>query len=308
MRGHIAALGGGHGLASVLTALRDAALELTVVVTIADDGGSSGELRRRWGGPAVGDLRRSLIALTDDEAALSRALGRPLMISRLGTHPLGNLMIHSLAQAFGDLALASRWLGEQLGIEAVVLPASAEPVVLLGDAGAKVLQGESAIGAAPAPVRRLHFFPQRPRVYEAVLAAIGRADWVLLAPGSLFTSTLAAAALPDIAAALACTAAHVVWIANLEPDGDGETGGMSAADHLAALRDHGVRFDAVLYDPAAELGFRSEQIVHDGLSAYAAPLQGDVPGVHDAGLLRAALLELFAGRLAVRPAHLPAAS
>ena len=99
----------------MLRALSNDAAELDVIVTIADDGGSSGELRRRREGPAVGDLRRSLLALTDDEVVLAQAFARPLTINRLGRHPLGNLVIRSAAEAFGDLSEAIQWLGEQLG-------------------------------------------------------------------------------------------------------------------------------------------------------------------------------------------------
>ena len=195
----VAVLGGGHGLAA---ALRDDGAELTAIVTVADDGGSSGELRRRTGGPAVGDLRRSLVALGDGEVALTRAFNLPLTVDRLGRHPLGNLLILSLASAFGDLEKASEWLCERLGIGAVVLPATIEPVSLVADAGGKLIHGESAIGATRAKLRRLHFSPARPTVPDAVPAAIEHADWVLLAPGSLFTSVLAASALPDVARAL----------------------------------------------------------------------------------------------------------
>jgi uncharacterized cofD-like protein len=306
MRRRIVVLGGGHGLAAVLRALRDDASELTVLVTIADDGGSSGELRRRYGGPAVGDLRRSLIALTDDEVALGRAFARPLEVSRLGTHPLGNLVIRSLAEAFGDLAQASRWLGDQLGIAGVVLPASAEPVSLLGYCGDHVLHGECAIGTARVPIRRLRFDPARPRVHEEALDAIARADWVLLAPGSLFTSVLAASALPDIALALRRTKAEVVWIANLGCDARGETVGMSANDHLAAMRSHGVRFDAVLYDPCVELRFDAATLARHAVAAIPSPLRGDQYGLHDVPLLRAGLVELLAGRRRRLPAGLAA--
>jgi uncharacterized cofD-like protein len=306
MGGRIVVLGGGHGLAAVLRALRDGARELTVLVTIADDGGSSGALRRHYGGPAVGDMRRSLIALSDDQIPLGRAFARPLAMRRLGTHPLGNLMIRSLAGAFDDLAEASRWLGEQLGIPGVVLPATAEPVSLLGDSGDQLLQGESAIGAAPSPIRRLLFDPPRPRVHAEALRAIADADLVLLAPGSLFTSVLATAALPDIALALRDTRAHVVWIANLTCDARGETSGLSASDHLAALRSHGVRFDTLVYDPAAELRFDPAALARYGAAAIPSPLRGRQDGVHDVTLLRAALSDLLADGARGLPAGLSA--
>ena len=124
----VTVIGGGHGLAAVVGALRDEPCDLTVVVTVADDGGSSGELRRRHGGPAVGDLRRALIALAGEEAPLARALARPITVDGAGRHPLGNLLIRDLANAVGDLTQASEWLGSQLGIHARVLPATAEPL------------------------------------------------------------------------------------------------------------------------------------------------------------------------------------
>jgi len=267
----------------VLRALSNDAAELDVIVTIADDGRE---------GPAVGDLRRSLLALTDDEVVLAQAFARPLTINRLGRHPLGNLVIRSAAEAFGDLSEAIQWLGEQLGIAGRVLPATAEAVSLIADAGDVLLHGESAIGAATQKIGHLRFSPARPAVPAAVLEAIARAQWVLLAPGSLFTSVLAASAIPDVAEALRTTAARVVWIPNLEPD-ERETAGMSADDHLAALVRHGVRADAVLYDPAAELHFDADELESRGLIAWPHPLRSEQSGVHDPVLLRAALGEVL---------------
>ena len=292
----IAVLGGGHGLASVLRALSSDPAELTVIVTIADDGGSSGELRRRREGPAVGDLRRSLLALTGDEVVLARAFARPLTINRVGSHPLGNLVIRSVADAFGDLGEATEWLGEQLGIAGRVLPATAEAVSLIADAGDVLLHGESAIGAATQEIGILSFSPERPAVPPAVIESIAQADCIVLAPGSLFTSVLAASAIPDVAEALRSAPAPVLWISNLEPEGR-ETAGMKAADHLAALRRHGVRADSVLYDPAAELHFEADQLAHDGVTGWPRPLRGEHSGVHDPALLRTALNEVL-GELA----------
>ncbi len=289
----VVVLGGGHGVASVLDALRGRALELTVIVTVADDGGSSGELRRREGGPAVGDMRRSLIALAGDDRLLARAFAWPVTINRLGEHPLGNLVIQSLAKAFGDLETASGWLGEQFDIGGHVLPASAETVSLLAVTRDEVIRGESAIRAARKPILRLRFEPERPITPAAVLEAVGGADWVLLAPGSLFTSVLAATALPDVASALMRTGGRVLWICNLAPEAR-ESSGMTAADHLRALHTHGVRVDAVLCDPGAKLRFTLEQLQRQRLPAIFRPLRADFPSVHDPARLRAALLELFA--------------
>jgi uncharacterized cofD-like protein len=300
----VTVLGGGHGLASVLRTLRNARLGLTVIVTVADDGGSSGELRRRGGGPAVGDLRRSLEALTGDEVVLARAFRRPLTINRIGRHPLGNLLIRSLAAAFGDLGKASEWLGGQLGISGVVVPATIEPVSLIAEVGGRLIHGESAIGTTRAEICRLRFEPERPHVSPGAIEAIEHSDWVLLAPGSLFTSVLAASALPDVASALARTAAHVVWICNLEPDA-GETAGMTGRDHLAALRHHGVRVDTALYDPDAALHFACEQLARERVTPLPRPLQSERPGIHDQALLREALEELFAAPTTAQAGRAP---
>lgn len=293
MTRRIVVIGGGHGIASVLSAMRPEGAELTVVVTVADDGGSSGELRRRGAGPAVGDLRRSLVALTADETPLGRAFRRPVTVSGLGRHPLGNLMILSIADAFGDLPRATEWLGQRLGISGTVLPATAEPVTLVAEVDGGLLHGESAIGVSATRIHRLHFLPERPDIPGAVLEAIDHADFVLLAPGSLFTSVLAATALPDVAAALAGTAARVVWICNLEADMI-ETAGMAGIDHLAALQDHGVRVDVALYDPRASLKFDAQELAERGLEPRPRSLEGGRRGMHDPKRLRAQLRALFA--------------
>jgi len=300
MQERVTVIGGGHGVASVLRALRDGPYVLTVIVTAADDGGSSGELRRRAGGPAVGDLRRSLIALAGNDVALARALALPLTIEGLGRHPLGNLIIRSLADAFGDLETACAWLAAQLGIRGRVLPATVEPVSLLAHAGGRLIHGESAIGRANARIRRLRFSPERPRVSPTALHAIAHADWILLGPGSLYTSVLATCALPEIASALSDTPARVVWICNLQAQ-PGETEGLSAANHLAAIRRHGVRVDTVLYDPTAELRFTPHQLARARVHGISRPLRNGKPGLHDPTLLHHALRELFVAGARAQP-------
>jgi uncharacterized cofD-like protein len=165
-------------------------------------------------------------------------------------------------------------------------------VSLVATARGKVIRGESAICAARTRIGSLSFDPFRPRVPSAAISAITAADWVLLGPGSLFTSVLATSALPGIRAALASTRARMLWICNLEPERY-ETSGMSAIDHLAALRSHGVRVDAVLYDPAARLRFAPGQLATERLEAVPRPLASLQPGRHDPVLLSAALRDLF---------------
>jgi uncharacterized cofD-like protein len=287
----VAVLGGGHGVAAVLAALRDAPVELTAIVTTADDGGSSGDLRRRFGGPAVGDLRRSLVALSDGTNLLATVMSRPLE-TRYGRHPVGNLLIQSLMDSLGDLESSSRWLGQWLGVSGCVLPASVEPVRLLADTGDRLIAGESAIGDSVDRIVRLRFDPQWPRTPFAAVQAIQSADWVLLAPGSLYTSTLATSALPQIVSALARTPARVLWLCNLDP-GRGESASMTAEDHLTALRAHGVRVDAVLYDPDAKLHLVAPTLARNRLAGFPRTLQAGRLPVHDASLLGAVLESLF---------------
>jgi uncharacterized cofD-like protein len=287
----VAVLGGGHGMAAVLGALRNAPVELTAIVTIADDGGSSGDLRRRFGGPAVGDLRRSLIALSDGTNLLATVMSRPLE-TRYGRHPVGNLLIRSLTDSLGDLEASSRRLGKWLGISGCVLPASVEPVTLLADTGDQVVAGESAIGDFAERILRLRFDPQWPRTPAAAVQAIVAADWVLLAPGSLYTSTLATSALPQIVSTVARAPGRVLWLCNLEPE-QAEAADLTATDHLSALRNHGVRVDDVLYDPEARLHFTPASLARNRIAGFAWPLQAGRRAVHDPRLLGAALESLF---------------
>ena len=294
MRGHVVTLGGGHGVAAVLSALRMHDLDVTVIVTVADDGGSSGVLHRRWGSLAVGDMRRSLIALTGESDPPGRALAAPVTLAGLGEHPLGNLVLCSLTKAFGDLETASRWLSGELCLSARVLPATTEPMSLLATVDGREIRGESAIGAVEERIGTLTFDPARPAVSTLVIDAISTAEWVLLSPGSLFTSVLAACAVPEICSALAAAPAPLVWVCDLEPQIP-ETAGMSAADHLAALERHGVRPDLVIYDPAARLHFTPQQLATLDLPGLARSLMSADTGQHDPTLLAAAFADLFSG-------------
>jgi len=288
-------LGGGHGVAAVAGALDGPGIDLTAIVSVADDGGSSGELRRRWGGPAVGDMRRSFIALSGDQAVVAGAFERRLALAPFGEHPLGNLLLRSVAGALGDLETASAWLAEHLGIRGRVLPGTVEPIALLAETRSGLVRGESSIGALTAPIERLRFDPARPATPQAAIDAIQAADWVLIGPGSLYTSVLAVAALPDIAAALRVTPARVLWICNLEAD-CGETLGMSGADHLQALRHHGVRIDAALHDPRARLALDGDGDTRGRPDVFSLALEAGEPGVHDTAALRTALATVFAAR------------
>jgi uncharacterized cofD-like protein len=254
----------------VLRALGAIKRPLTVVVSIAYEGERGDNPEQRLKGEGVGDLRRSLEALSREPGPLVRALRRPLTIERLGRHPLGNLAIASAAAALGDYGEASTWLGEQLGIEATVLPATTEPV--RREIERVPGSGPDEAGGPGRPLSMLRFVGVAIQSPRQAIAAVEQAELVLLAPGDLYRSVLATAAVPDIAAALRRTSARVVWIANLEPDPD-ERGNPTAMDHLELIRSHDVRIDAVLHDPSAALTCDPAELERSRVELVSRPLR-----------------------------------
>jgi uncharacterized cofD-like protein len=284
----IVVLGGGRGLGCVLEALRDQDTDLTVIVSIANDQTSQELPSPR----AVEDLRRSLEALTGEEGALLRAIRRPLTIGRLGEEPLGNLVLGSVASAFGDYGTASKWLGEKLGVAGAVLPATTQPVP-------REIEpvGEGSTDMSGHELKRLRFAAEQIETPAAVISAIDEAQWVLLAPGSLYRSVLSTAAVPEVASALSRTAGEVVWIASAAPDSR-ESADTAGVDHLAALRLHGVRADTVLHDPSAALRFDDAVLASYGVRSVARPLRSRRDGaLHDPARLRTALEEMIGSRV-----------
>lgn len=246
----VVAIGGGHGLAATLRAARRYATSITAVVSAADDGGSSGRLRDDLAMPAPGDLRRCLAALAGDEL-LADAVEHRFEGGALDGHPLGNVLIAGLTETTGDFVAALEKLAEVLDADGVVLPASAEPVTLVAEVGpdGERVQGQVAVMRSR-QVRRVSLVPAEPPAPAEALDAIAEADQVLIGPGSLYTSVLAALAVPAVAKAVATTPARRVYVANLAAT-EPETAGYDLAAHVAALRDHGVEVDVALAHPGA---------------------------------------------------------
>ena len=246
----VAALGGGHGLAASLRAVRRYASAVTAVVSVADDGGSSGRLREAIDLPPPGDLRRCLVALAAEDSALATAMEHRFGAGELEGHALGNLLITGLADATGDFVAALDEVGRLLGAVGRVLPASAEPVVLVAQnvSGDRVA-GQVAVSNATG-VTQVMLSPSDPPAPAPAVAAILEADQVVIGPGSLYTSVLAAVSVPGILAALAKTSARKVYVGNLRPE-QPETAGYTTADHVAALASHGLDVDVVLCHPGA---------------------------------------------------------
>jgi uncharacterized cofD-like protein len=241
----VVAVGGGHGLAASLRACATYAAELTAIVSVADDGGSSGRLRAETGLPAMGDIRRCLTELAaPDQHDVAAALEL-----RFDGHTAGNLLLAGLADAHGFLG-AVRRLGELLGVGAAVLPATTEPVELVAETVlGETVRGQVAVQTAKGVVT-VALDPPKPDPPAAVLAAIAAADQVVLGPGSLFTSVLAALAVPAVADAVVASTARCVFVCNLRPQ-EPETAGYDVAAHLGALRRHGVVPDVVVAHPGA---------------------------------------------------------
>ncbi|MDQ1614265.1 MAG: hypothetical protein QOJ60_204 [Actinomycetota bacterium] len=255
----VVALGGGHGLAASLSALRRACAQVTAVVTVADDGGSSGRLRREMGVLPPGDLRMALAALCGDDdwgRTWSRVVQHRFRSGGdLHDHAVGNLLIVALWELLGDSVAALDLVGRLLEAQGRVLPMSLTPLDIEAEvetaAGTRTVRGQVAVATCPDPVRSISLVPAEPDACPEAVEAILEADWVVLGPGSWFTSVIPHLLVPDLAKALHETAARRVVALNLAAQ-PGETDGFSPENHLEVLREHapGLRLDVVLADSA----------------------------------------------------------
>lgn len=310
--GSLVALGGGHGLSATLRAGRLVADHVTAVVTVADDGGSSGRLRRELGILPPGDLRMALCALAADDDQHER-LTRLFQHRYGGTgalagHAVGNLVFAGLWELLGDPLEALEAVGSVLGVTGTVLPMSpvaldiaAEVVGLEDDPRVvRTIVGQVAVATTPGSVRRVRLTPADPPSADGVVEAIDDADLVVLGPGSWFTSVIPNVLVPDIAAALARTSARKVLVLNLAPQ-PGETAGFSAEQHLHVLRQHApeVDVDEVLVDPRIQLSDAEREHLSRAAAGLGARVEtaevartaadGTMKAVHDPALLAAAL-------------------
>ncbi len=244
----LVAVGGGHGLAATLRAARRFASSVTAVVSVADDGGSSGQLRRQYGIAPPGDLRRCLVALAAEDSLLGQAFEHRFDGEGLDGHAMGNLLIAGLVAATGDLQRALDEAGRLLGVEGRVVPATEDPVVLKATSDTGEIEGQSAVTRTP-HIRRVSLVPADPPASPQALAALARAELVVIGPGSLFTSLLAALAVPALGQALRRSPGRCVYVANLRPQ-PAETEGFDVAAHVDALAAHGVEVEVVLADTA----------------------------------------------------------
>ena len=311
-RPHVVALGGGHGLASTLQAARLYAGRLTAVVSVADDGGSSGRLREIAGIPAPGDLRRCLVAMSADGSAWAPAFEYrfPAGSGDLEGHALGNLIIAGLANVTGDFARALDLASDLVGAIGRVLPATSVPVVLKAEVSGQEVVGQVAVSETSGTINCVSIVPPDAAVPEEALEAIADADQVILGPGSLYTSVLAVAVVPGIRAALEARAGGRVYVCNLRPQPP-ETAGFGEVEHLKAVLDHGIPIDVMVGarpddvlagarpddvmagartdDVLAGAPLRSEDAVVDGVRVVRASVARADRGGHDPQGLAAVL-------------------
>ena len=264
------ALGGGHGLAASLAALRRVTDDLTAIVTVADDGGSSGRLRRDFGVLPPGDLRMALAALCGDDEwgttwskVVQHRFGGDAgpAGSGLAGHAVGNLLIVALWDLLGDTVAGLDWVGRLLGTGGRVLPMAAVPLDIVAEVvGADparpeevtTVRGQMECATTPGQVRSITLLPPDPPAVPEAVRAVLDADWVVFGPGSWFTSVLPHLLVPGLASALHVTTARRLLVLNLAPQ-PGETGGFSPHKHLEVLASHapGLTVDVVLADTRA---------------------------------------------------------
>ncbi|WP_374727540.1 gluconeogenesis factor YvcK family protein [Haloactinomyces albus] len=312
------ALGGGHGLQASLAALRQVTSDITAVVTVADDGGSSGRLRRELGMLPPGDLRKALAVLStaDDSGRLWSQVFEHRFGGNgaLAGHAVGNLLLAGLLDVLGDPVAVLDETCRLLGVQGRVLPMSAAPVDMEADVvgleedrrAIRTIRGQVAIASTPGRVKEIRLFAtngqrEKPIATPEAVRAVFDADVVLLGPGSWFTSVLPHLMVPELREALVATQAHRIVVLNLVPQ-PGETAGFSPEQHLDVLSQHApqLRVDAVLADAdsvptpdrlraaAAELGAQTL------LDQVATPTE---PGRHEPGALAACLAAALERRM-----------
>ena len=241
----VVAIGGGTGLSTLLRGLKKHTANLTAIVTMADDGGSSGRLRRSLGLPPPGDLRACLAALSNDEDLLTQLFQyRFLEGEELDGHSFGNLFIAALSGVTGSFDRGIKEAGRVLSIRGRVLPSTLANVALVADKTPALdvqairVQGESRIPEVPGKIRRIYLEPADPPAFPEAIHALLNADMIVIGPGSLFTSVLPNLLVPDIANAVRSSRAFRVYVCNVATQ-QGETDRYDCLDHWVALREHG---------------------------------------------------------------------
>jgi len=309
----VTVIGGGHGLSTLLRGMKKFTRNLAAIVTVADDGGSSGRLRDSMGILPPGDIRSCLTALSSDEDLINQLFQyRYVGVGdELEGHSFGNLFISALSEITGSFEDAVAESGRVLSVYGRVLPSTLHDVRLIADKSLPHVKrevrvkGESQIPEVTGEVRRLWLEPNNPPAFPAAVQALLQADMIVIGPGSLFTSILPNLLVPDIAAAIRASKALKIFVCNATTQ-KGETDGYSCGDHIDAIEDHiGPGFFDLIVSNQNTSGKLPEGVewveVNPDLEATYAVYQSDLvdetnPGRHDPDKLAQVLIDLFMER------------
>lgn len=320
----IVVIGGGTGLSTLLRGLKVYSHNITAIVSVADDGGSSGELRRSMGILPPGDIRNCLTALADDETLMGQIFQyRFASGNGLSGHSLGNLLITAMADITGSFEEGVAESGRVLAVRGKVLPATLHDVRLVADiqlpdreSGVSV-RGESEISKAAGRIRRVWLEPNNALAYPPAVQALLNAELIIVGPGSLYTSILPNLLVPDLAEALRASRALKFYVCNVATQ-PGETDGYSCGDHVRNLEKHlGVRlFDIVIgnqrYEGELPEGIqfvRIEPELQDEYTIYQTDLiDTEKAWRHDSGKVAQAVMDLFFERTGPAAGREPAIS
>jgi len=244
----IVCLGGGTGLSTLLRGIKLTGAQVTAIVTLTDDGGSSGRLRRDLAMPPPGDIRNCLIALAEDESLMNKLFRHRFDRGELAGHAFGNIFLAALTEVVGSFDAAVAEVGRVLAVEGSVVPATTHPAALLAEMDdGRYVAGETAVARDRHGVRRLFLSPADAVANPQALAAVERADLIVMGPGSLFTSTLPPLLVPGLGRAVLNARGLRIYVCNLLQQ-PGETIGYRASNHVERLHQHvGVRvLDSVM--------------------------------------------------------------
>ena len=301
----IVALGGGHGLAASLSAAKLMTDNITAIVTVADDGGSSGRLREEFGVLPPGDIRMALAALCDnsDWGTTWRNVLQHRFSSEgeLDRHSLGNLMIVALWQLDQEPVAGLKLIGKLLNASGAVLPMALEPIVIEADvttAGVtERITGQANVAAATGRIENLELMPAQPKACPEAITAVTEADWIILGPGSWFTSVLPHLMVPELRDAIVNSKARKCLTLNLSVT-EGEVAGHSTAQLLGTVSQlaPALKFDAIIADPSS---IEYSEELEDAANLLAAKLifrqvrKTDGSAQHDPLRLAAAFRDIF---------------
>ena len=309
----VVAIGGGHGLSTLLRGLKNYTNNLTAIVSVADDGGSSGRLRRTLGIPPPGDIRNCLAALSNDEALLTQLFQYRFATGDEGLqgHSFGNLFISAMAEITGGFEDAVAESGRVLAVQGKVLPASLHDVRLVADVslqhsiGEVRVEGESQIPKFRGSVKRVWLEPNNPPAYPQAIQAILAAELIVVGPGSLYTSILPNLLVPDVAAAIRASRALKIFVSNVASE-TGETEGFTCGDFVRALEEHvsNSMFDIVVQNnnyegnlPEGVQWIKAEPDRDTDFAVYQADLvDSGTPWRHESGKLAQVLIDLYQER------------